>query len=163
MKKFLNEFKEFAMKGSMIDLAIGIIIGTAFTTIVNSLVDDIINPFLGLFTGHIDFSNLFVALDGNHYDTLSAAEEAGASVIKYGSFISAVINFVIMALVVFLIVKVINTMREKVEHKPEEAPTTKSCPFCQTEINIKATRCPSCTSLLTDEIAEEVKADAAKA
>lgn len=153
MKKFIAEFKEFALKGSMMDLAIGMIIGAAFTAIVSSLVDDIINPFLGLFTGHIDFSNLFVALDGNSYASLEAAESAGAAVIKYGSFISNVINFIIMALVVFLIVKVINKMRTSVEHKPEEAPaepTTKTCQFCQSEISIKATRCPHCTSQLID-------------
>ena len=103
MKKFLKEFKEFATRGNMFDLAIGIIIGGAFTTIVNSLVNDIINPVLGIFTGSIDFSNLFVSLDGNHYDTLAyAAEAAGANVFKYGSFISNVINFIIMALVVLL-------------------------------------------------------------
>ena len=150
MKKFLNEFKEFALKGNMMDLAVGIIIGAAFTAIVSSLVDDIINPFLGLFTGHIDFSNLFVALDGQEYATLEAAESAGAAVIKYGSFVSNVINFIIMALVVFLIVKVINVMRERMEKKPEEAPTTKSCPYCRSEINIEATRCPNCTSQLID-------------
>ena len=104
MKKFLKEFKEFATRGNMFDLAIGIIIGGAFTTIVNSLVNDIINPVLGIFTGSIDFSNLFVSLDGNHYDTLAAAEAAGANVFKYGSFISNVINFIIMALVVFVLV-----------------------------------------------------------
>ncbi|MCD7981371.1 MAG: large conductance mechanosensitive channel protein MscL [Clostridiales bacterium] len=150
MKKFLNEFKEFALKGNMMDLAVGIIIGAAFTAIVSSLVDDIINPFLGLFTGHIDFSNLFVALDGQEYATLEAAESAGAAVIKYGSFVSNVINFIIMALVVFLIVKVINVMRERMEKKPEEAPTTKNCPYCRSEINIEATRCPNCTSQLID-------------
>ena len=150
MKKFLNEFKEFALKGNMMDLAVGIIIGAAFTAIVSSPVDDIINPFLGLFTGHIDFSNLFVALDGQEYATLEAAESAGAAVIKYGSFVSNVINFIIMALVVFLIVKVINVMRERMEKKPEEAPTTKSCPYCRSEINIEATRCPNCTSQLID-------------
>ncbi len=151
MKKFIQEFKEFALKGSMMDLAIGMIIGAAFTSIISSLVDDIINPFLGLFTGHIDFSNLFIALDGQDYASLEAAESAGAAVIKYGSFISNIINFIIMALVVFLIVKVINTMRTKME-KPAEAaaPTTKVCPYCQSEINIAATRCPNCTSQLVD-------------
>lgn len=153
MKKFIGEFKEFALKGNMMDLAIGMIIGAAFTAIVSSLVDDIINPFLGLFTGHIDFSNLFITLDGNEYTSLAAAEAAGAAVIKYGSFISNVINFIIMALVVFLIVKFINKMRDGLIHKPEEAaaePTTKTCQYCQSEISIKATRCPNCTSQLID-------------
>lgn len=147
MKKFLEEFKEFATRGNMFDLAIGIIIGGAFTTIVNSLVNDIINPVLGIFTGSIDFSNLFVSLDGNHYDTLAAAEAAGANVFKYGSFISNVINFIIMALVVFVLVKIINRLRTP-RHVEKQAPTTKKCPFCCTEIDIKATRCPHCTSLI---------------
>lgn len=149
MKKFMQEFKEFAMRGNMLDLAIGIIIGGAFTTIVNSLVNDVINPLLGLIIGDIDFSNLFIALDGNTYATLAEAEELGVSVFKYGSFISNVINFIIMALVVFLMVKVINHVRNlgKKEEAPAE-PTTKVCPFCQTEISIKATRCPHCTSML---------------
>ncbi|MCD8046044.1 MAG: large conductance mechanosensitive channel protein MscL [Clostridiales bacterium] len=152
MKKFIQEFKEFALKGNMMDLAIGMIIGAAFTSIISSLVDDIINPFLGLFTGHIDFSNLFIALDGQDYATLEAAESAGAAVIKYGSFISNIINFIIMALVVFLIVKVINTMRTKMEKPAEpEAPTTRTCPYCQSEINIAATRCPNCTSMIDAE------------
>lgn len=151
MKKFLNEFKEFAMRGNMMDLAIGIIIGGAFTTIVNSLVNDVINPLLGLIIGDIDFSNLFIALDGNTYATLAEAEELGVSVFKYGSFISNVINFIIMALVVFILVKIINHIRNigKKEEAPA-APTTKVCPYCQTEISIKATRCPHCTSILED-------------
>lgn len=151
MKKFLQEFKEFALKGNMMDLAIGMIIGSAFTSIVSSLVDDIINPFLGLFTGQIDFSNLFICLDGNEYATLEAAESAGAAVIKYGSFISNLINFIIMALVVFLIVKGLNVLRkstEKKEEAPAPEPTTKVCEYCQSEISIKATRCPNCTSQL---------------
>lgn len=152
MKKFIQEFKEFALKGNMMDLAIGMIIGSAFTAIVNSLVNDIINPFIGIFTGKIDFSNLFVTLDGTHYDTLAAAEEAGAAVLKYGSFISNLINFFIMALVVFMIVKFLNKMRSTT-HKEEApaAPTTKKCPFCFSEINIDATRCPNCTSMIEVE------------
>ncbi|MGN1157058.1 MAG: large conductance mechanosensitive channel protein MscL [Agathobacter sp.] len=151
MKKFIKEFKEFAVRGNMMDLAIGIIIGGAFTAIVGSLVNDIINPLLGLFIGDIDFSNLFIALDGNTYATLAEAEELGVSVFKYGSFISNVINFIIMALVVFILVKIINKLRTvgKKEEAPA-APTTKVCPFCQSEISIKATRCPHCTSVLED-------------
>lgn len=153
MKKFIEEFKQFAVKGNMMDLAIGIIIGGAFTAIVNSLVNDIVNPLLGLIIGDIDFSNLFIALDGNTYATLAEAEELGVSVFKYGSFISNVINFIIMALVVFVLVKMINKLRtigeKKVEEVPEE-PTTKVCPYCQTEISIKATRCAHCTSVLEE-------------
>lgn len=148
MKKFIEEFKEFALKGNMMDLAIGMIIGSAFTGIVNSLVNDIINPVLGIFTGKIDFSNLFITLDGSHYDTLAAAENAGAAVFKYGSFVSNLINFIIMALVVFCIVKFLNRLHKKPEAPAE--PTTKECPFCMSEISIKATRCPNCTSSLVD-------------
>ncbi len=156
MKKFIQEFKEFALKGNMMDLAIGMIIGSAFTGIVNSLVNDIINPILGIFTGKIDFSNLFITLDGSHYETLDAAEKAGAAVFKYGSFISNVINFIIMALVVFCIVKFLNKLRKSAPEAPAE-PTTKQCPYCMSEINIEATRCPNCTSSLIDVDAEELK------
>ena len=118
MKGFFREFKEFALKGNMMDLAVGMIIGAAFTAIVQSLVNDIINPFLGIFTGKINFSDLFIALDGKEYASLAAAEKAGAAVIKYGSFLSALINFLIMALVVFLLVKGLNKLRSLAE-KPE--------------------------------------------
>ena len=146
---FLKEFKEFAVKGNMIDLAVGMIIGSAFTSIVKSLVDDIFMPALGIFTGSIDFNNMFIALDGNTYATLAAAEEAGAAVIKYGSFITAVINFILMAIVVFIFVKQINKLRNlgKKEEAPAE-PTEKECPYCFTKISIKACRCPNCTSEL---------------
>ena len=155
MKKFIQEFKEFALKGNMMDLAIGMIIGSAFTGIVNSLVNDIINPILGIFTGKIDFSNLFLTLDGSHYETLDAAEKAGAAVFKYGSFISNVINF-IMALVVFCIVKILNKLRKPAPEAPAE-PTTKKCPYCMSEISIEATRCPNCTSSLIDVDAADLK------
>lgn len=142
-----KEFKEFALKGSMMDLAVGMIIGAAFTAIVQSLVDDILNPIIGLFAGKLDFSSLFIALDGKHYASLKAAEDAGAAVIKYGSFISALINFLIMAFVVFLIVKGLNKMRDSVtKEKAEEEPTTRVCPYCRSEISVEATRCPNCTS-----------------
>ncbi len=141
----LKEFKEFALKGNMLDLAVGVIIGGAFNSIVKSLVDDIIMPFISLFTGKIDFSNLFIALDGSSYTTLAAAQEAGAATLNYGNFISGVINFVIMAFVVFMIVKSVNKMNKKPEAAPA-APTTKICPHCKSEIHIDATRCPHCTS-----------------
>ncbi len=153
-KGLIKEFKEFAIKGNMIDLAVGMIIGAAFNALVSSLVNDIIMPVLGLLTGKIDFSQLFVSLDGNKYATLADAEAAGAAVVKYGAFVGGLINFIIMAFVVFLIVKGINTVRAKAEEnakkdKVEEEkkePTTKICPFCQSEISIKATKCPHCTS-----------------
>ena len=156
MKGFFREFKEFALKGNMMDLSVGMIIGAAFTAIVQSLVNDIINPFLGIFTGKINFSDLFIALDGKEYASLAAAEKAGAAVIKYGSFLSALINFLIMALVVFLLVKGLNKLRSLAE-KPEApaAPTTKVCPFCKTEIAIDAVRCPHCTSVLEETPAAE--------
>lgn len=144
MKKFVKEFKEFALKGNMIDLAIGIIIGGAFNSIVSSLVNDIINPVLGIF-GNTDLSNLFVSLDGNQYATIAAAEEAGGNILKYGSFVSNIINFLVMAFVVFLMVKLIN----KLKAPKKEAVTTKDCPYCQSKISIKATKCPHCTSDLS--------------
>ncbi len=140
----LKEFKKFALRGNMIDLAVGMIIGSAFTSIVNSLVNDMIMPLVSVFTGKVDFSNLFIALDGNSYATLEAAQEAGAATFNYGTFISNVINFIIMAFVVFMFVKAMN----KLKHEEPAPVTTKKCPFCQSEINIEATRCPHCTSEL---------------
>ena len=156
MKSFIKEFKEFALKGNVMDLAVGMIIGGAFTAIITAFIDDIINPIIGMFGG-TDFSSMFVSLNGEEYASLAAAEEAGAAVLKYGAFISAVLNFLIMALVIFLIVKAMNKLREKTQ-KPEEeaAPTTKTCPYCKSEIAIEATRCPNCTSLLTEEAAAAV-------
>jgi large conductance mechanosensitive channel len=142
----LKEFKKFALRGNMIDLAVGVIIGGAFNSIVSSLVNDIIMPIISLFTGKIDFSNLFIPLDGSHYTTLAAAQEAGAATLNYGNFISGVINFIIMAFVVFLMVKAMNSLNKKDE--APAAPTTKICPHCKSEINIEATRCPHCTSEL---------------
>ncbi len=144
MKKFFKEFKTFALKGNMLDLAVGMIIGSAFTGLVNSLVNDIIMPLFSLLTKDIDFNNLFIALDGNSYATLAAAQEAGAATLSYGKFISGIITFVIMAFVVFLFMKGVNKLRKA----PEV--TTKKCPYCQTDISIKATRCPHCTSELVD-------------
>ena len=139
MKKFLEEFKAFALKGNMIDLAVGMIIGSAFTSIVNSLVNDIFMPVLSIFTGKIDFSNMFIALDGNKYPTLAAANEVPAT-INYGSFITQAINFLLMAFVVFMVIKAINKL-EKIG-KASEAP------YCKSMIPIKAVRCPHCTSEL---------------
>jgi large conductance mechanosensitive channel len=141
MKKFINEFKEFISRGNVMDMAVGIIIGGAFTSIVSSLVEDIINPILGIFGG-MNFDQLSVNLMGD-------------ATLNYGKFISAVINFLIMALIVFLLVKGMNGVSEKFKKKEDEvetAPTVKECPFCKSEIAIAATRCPHCTSVL-----EEVK------
>ena len=146
---FMAEFKTFIMRGNVVDLAVGVIIGAAFQAIIKSLVDDVVMPVIGLITGGIDFSNLFIALDGNEYESLAAAQEVGAATLNYGNFIGAVFNFIIMAFVIFCLVKSINKLREKTEKKVEEAPaapTTKKCPYCKSEIDIEATKCPNCTS-----------------
>ncbi len=149
MKKMLAEFKQFAIKGNMIDLAVGMIIGTSFNKIVSSLVNDMIMPLLGIFTGKIDFAKLFIALDGNTYETLAAAEEAGVACFKYGSFLAGLLDFIIMAFIVFLFVRGINKLRDaNKEPEAPKAPTTKVCPFCKSEISLEATRCPHCTSEL---------------
>ena len=140
----LKEFKKFALRGNMIDLAVGLIIGSAFTSIVNSMVNDVIMPVVSIFTGKVDFSNLFLSLDGKKYETLQAAQAAGASTLNYGTFISNVINFLIMAFVVFLFVKAMNKLKRE---EPVKV-TTKQCPFCKTEIDKDAIRCPHCTSQL---------------
>jgi large conductance mechanosensitive channel len=143
-----QEFKTFAMRGNVLDLAVGVIIGAAFGSIVTSLVNDIIMPPIGLALGNVDFSNLFIDLSGVGYDSLAAAQEAGAATINYGLFINNVLNFIIVALAVFLLIKWFNSMQRK-EEKPAD-PTTKSCPYCLNEISIKATRCPYCTSELEE-------------
>ena len=147
---FLKEFKDFISKGNVIDLAVGVIIGGAFSGIVTNLVTNIITPVITLITGKVAFTDLFVVLGSDaEYATLAAAQEAGASTLNYGLFIQAVIDFIITAFVIFLLVKAINKVRGvgKNEEAPvEEAPTTKVCPFCKSEINIEATRCPNCTS-----------------
>jgi large conductance mechanosensitive channel len=136
MKKFFDEFKAFITRGNVIDMAVGIIIGGAFTTIVTSLVDDIISPLLGLFGG-MNFDQLSVNL-------------LGEVTLNYGKFITAIVNFLIMAFIIFLIIRTINNVSAKIAPKKEEAPTTKKCPFCKSEIDIEATRCPHCTSVLED-------------
>ncbi len=145
----LEEFKKFAMRGNVVDMAVGIIIGGAFGTIVKSLVADVIMPPIGLLLGGVDFSDFFVTLKegttAGPYSTLAAAQEAGAVTISYGVFINAVISFLIVAFAVFLLIRAINRMQAEEEKAPEE-PTEKDCPYCFTSIAIKATRCPNCTS-----------------
>lgn len=147
----LKEFKEFAMRGNVLDMAVGIIIGVAFGTIVNSLVADIIMPPIGLLLGKVDFSNLFIVLKSGGtagpYASLAAAKSAGAVTFNYGFFINTIINFLIVAFAVFLLVRGINRLRRKKEAVPA-APTTKQCPYCLSTIPIKATRCAFCTSEL---------------
>ena len=137
MKKFMEEFKKFISRGNVMNMAVGIIIGGAFTAIVNSLVNDIINPLLGVFGG-LNFSEYSLPLKGE-------------ATLNYGNFITAIINFIIMAFVIFLLVKAVNKLTEK-EEKPAApaAPTTKKCPFCKSEIDIEATRCPHCTSVIEE-------------
>jgi large conductance mechanosensitive channel len=141
-----KEFREFAMRRNVLDMAVGIIIGIAFGAIVTSLVNDVIMPPLGLLLGRVDFSNLFINLSGGSYETLAAAEEAGAVTINYGVFVNSVINFIIVAFVIFLIVRSMNKLKRREETQAE--PTTKECPFCLSQVPIKATRCPHCTSQL---------------
>ena len=145
-----REFKKFIMRGNVIDLAVGVIIGGAFSAIVNSVVKDLLMPLLSIFTSKMQFTSWFIAMDGKHYGSVSAATDAGAAVINFGSFVTNVINFLIMAIVIFLMVKGINKLMDL--RKKEEAPpapvTAKTCPYCQTEIPLLATRCPHCTSEL---------------
>lgn len=160
MKAFFDEFKKFIMRGNVIDLAVGVIIGGAFQAIVNSLVNDIVSPVISLATKGINFADKFILLttDDVSFATVEAAKEAGYATLNYGSFITAVINFLIMATVIFLLVKAINKVSEIGKKKEEEAPaapTTKVCPFCKSEISIDAVKCPNCTS----ELPEEEKAE----
>ncbi|MFB5268811.1 large conductance mechanosensitive channel protein MscL [Paenibacillus enshidis] len=158
-KGFIQEFKEFAMRGNVIDLAVGVIIGAAFNKIVTSVVNDIVMPPVGKLFGDADFSDLYFSLDpdkttgaaGNQLP-LAQAQEAGAVVIAYGQFINVVLDFLIVAFCVFLLVKGINMLRRKQEkaEKAEEERTTKECPFCLSEVPIKAVRCSHCTSMLEE-------------
>lgn len=147
MKNFIREFKEFAIKGNMMDLAVGMIIGSAFTGLVKSVVDHLVMPVLSLFTGKLDFTNMFIPLAGQTTKIYAEAVEEGA-VIGYGLFITEFISFIIMAMVVFCFVKQMNKMRKPEAPETPAEPTTKICPYCQSEISIKAVRCPHCTSEL---------------
>lgn len=151
-KKTAEEFKAFAFKGNIVDMAVGVIIGSAFTKIVNSLVSEIITPALSIFTDKVDFTKFFFALDGNTYETIEAAKEAGVATINYGSFITNIIDFLLVAIVVFIFLKVfVNKLKKKEAVKEEVvAVTTKNCQYCQSTIHIDATRCPHCTSVLVE-------------
>ena len=144
MSKITKEFKDFIMRGNVMDMAVGVIVGGAFSSIINSLVNDVLMPVISLATGKVDFTNLFIALDGQSYPTLDAAK-ASTSVFAYGSFIQTVIQFLIIAFSIFMVVKGINMLRRP---KPEAAPTTKECPYCKSEIHIDAVKCPHCASEL---------------
>lgn len=159
-----KEFKTFITKGNAMDLAVGVIIGGAFNRIVTSIVNDLIMPLISLITGKQDFSSWFVVLNGEHYPSLAAATEAGAPLLTYGNFISAVLDFLIIGFVLFLIVRTLNKVRDTTKDKihfgkraknepaaPPAPPTTKVCPFCRNTVPIEATRCGFCTSHLTEE------------
>ena len=147
MKKFFNEFKQFISRGNVMDMAVGVIIGAAFQSIINSLVNDVVMPCLSVITGGTDFSEWKLTL------VEAVSEEIPAVTLNYGNFINAVINFLLMALVIFCFIKVMNTITSKLQPKKEEepaAPITKKCPYCASEIAIEATRCPHCTSELSE-------------
>lgn len=158
-KGLIGEFKTFIMRGNVMDLAVGVIIGAAFQSIVNSLVNDVVMPVITLITGGIDFTNWFIALDGGKYATLAEAQEAGAATLNYGMFLTAIINFIIMAFVIFCFVKFMNRLAEanplkkKAEEEPE-VPATKICPFCKSEIPADAVKCAHCTSDVREETAK---------
>ena len=154
MKTFFEEFKKFVMRGNVIDLAVGVIIGGAFQKIITSLVNDIIMPIITIITGGVNFTEWFIALDGGTYNTLAEAQESGVATLNYGVFITEIINFLIIAFVIFTVIRTMNKIAEAAKPKVEEvpaAPTTKKCPHCCSEIAIEATRCPNCTSVLEAE------------
>jgi large conductance mechanosensitive channel len=140
-----KEFKEFAMRGNVLDMAVGIIIGAAFGRIITSLVNEVLMPPIGLVLGKVDFSSLFINLSGTAYPTLVEAKKAGASVIAYGAFLNTILDFIIVALVIFLLIKQVNRLKKPA---PAAAPITKDCPYCLSAIPVKATRCAHCTSQL---------------
>ena len=147
MKKFLEEFKAFAMRGNVVDMAIGVVIGGAFGSITTSLVNDIFMPLLGVITGGINFGGLFYALDGQTYASIEAAKEAGVGTLNYGAFIQYVINFILIAFCMFIVVRLMNKLK-KPAPAPAPAKPKRICPYCRSEIADDATRCPHCTSVL---------------
>jgi large conductance mechanosensitive channel len=141
----VKEFRDFAVRGNVIDMTVGVVVGGAFGKIITSLVNDILMPPIGLLLGKVDFANLFIDLSGQGYTSLEEAKAAGAATLNYGMFLNTVMDFVIVALVVFLCIRLINRLHRPA---PAPAPNTKACPYCLTDIPIKATRCPNCTSQL---------------
>ncbi|MGH9461508.1 MAG: large-conductance mechanosensitive channel protein MscL [Vicinamibacteria bacterium] len=142
-----KEFKEFAMRGNVLDMAVGIILGAAFGKVITSLVNDLLMPPIGMLLGRVDFGSLFLNLSGTDYPTLAAAQEAGAPTINYGIFLNTVLDFLIVAFAIFLLIRQVNRLKRKEDAKAPE-PVTKECAFCFSSIPIKATRCPNCTSEL---------------
>lgn len=149
--KLYKEFKEFAVKGNMIDLAVGVIIGGAFGKVVTSIVNDVLMPPVGLLLGRVNFADLFISLDGNHYASLADAKDAAAPTLNYGTFINNMLDFLIVAFVIFMVVKQLNRFRKKAEAKPEVKQETKACPECLSDIPVKAVRCKYCTSVVAAE------------
>lgn len=143
----LKDFKEFALKGNIVELAVGVIIGGAFGKIVSSFVNDIIMPLLGVLVGGVDFTDLFLSLDGSNYKSLAAAQEAGAATLNYGQFLGAVFDFLIIAFSIFISLRYLSKLKKKEEVMVEEL-NTKICKYCKTEIDLAASRCPNCTSEL---------------
>ncbi|HEU4963123.1 MAG TPA: large conductance mechanosensitive channel protein MscL [Bacilli bacterium] len=146
----LKEFKEFALRGNLVDMTVGVVIGTAFSSIAKSIVNDIIMPPMGLLLGRVDFSSLYINLSSKKYATFAEAQKAGAPTINYGQFVNQVLSFLIVAIVMFFVVRQINRLRRQKEKEPEKV-TTKDCPFCLSSIPLQATRCGHCTSILTTE------------
>lgn len=144
-KKIWDEFREFALRGNILELAVGVIVGAAFNNITNSLIKDIIMPPFGVVLNGVDFSDLFVNLSGIHYDSLQEAQAAGAATLNYGLFFNTLLNFVVISFVVFVIIKQAN----RLSRKKAQAPNTQTCPYCLSKIPLRATRCPECTSQLT--------------
>lgn len=144
--KIVDEFKQFVMRGNVIDMAVGVIIGGAFGKIVSSMVSDIIMPPIGLLLGKVDFSSLYLNMSGKVYASLAEAQKAGAPTLNYGLFLNNVINFLIVAFVIFIMIKQINNLQKPANPGTPAAPTTKECPFCCSTVAIKAVRCPNCTS-----------------
>ena len=148
-EKTINEYKEFALKGNVLDMAIGVVIGTAFTSIVNTIVSSIITPLLGILTNHVDLSSLFITLHGPKMNTLAEAKAAGALILSYGELLNAILYFFIVSFTLFMVVKFIKKGKKKEEKVKEK--NTKSCPYCLSTIPIKATRCGYCTSILNEK------------
>lgn len=154
-KLAFEDYKAFALKGNVLDLAIGVVLGGAFTAIVNTLVSSLITPLISLLTSNVDLSKLFITLKGGHFDTLEAAKAAGAITLNYGEILTAIINFIIISIVLFIIVKSLTKANKKDTEKVEI--TTKTCPYCLSTIPIKATRCAHCTSILEENINDDDK------
>ncbi len=147
--KILNEFKEFAARGNVIDMAVGVVVGGAFGKIVSSFVEDVLMPPLSLLTGRVDLGNRFITLSGERYRSLAEAQAAGAVTVRYGEFLNEIISFLIIAFCIFLFVREVNRLKRTIIPKRAKEPTMRECPFCLSSVNVRAVRCPACTSELS--------------